>query len=167
VYPGTYLPGPYPPRLGDGLKLLEFGDGAAKLTALAILQAKDNGRGLGDLHVAMPETPGEHWEKKNTTSSASAPQTLTLSALRPVTASPLPAMTATTCQARRRTLPNRAEGIRRRGHLGTAARTHQMRTLSEGTDSGPIPNGLSHSKISLGISAARAQRNIIQCGRVL
>jgi hypothetical protein len=52
-----------PTRLGDGLKLLEFADGGATLTALAILLAQDNGRGLGDLHVAMPETPLEHWEK--------------------------------------------------------------------------------------------------------
>lgn len=52
-----------PTRLGDGLKLLEFGDGGATLTALAILLAKDNGRGLGDLHVAMPDTPLENWEK--------------------------------------------------------------------------------------------------------
>lgn len=56
----TYL---NPNHLGDGLKLLEFGDGGATLTALAILLAKDNGRGLGDLHVAMPDTPLEHWEK--------------------------------------------------------------------------------------------------------
>jgi hypothetical protein len=53
-----------PTHLGDGLKLLEFGDGGATLTALAILLAQDNGRGLGDLHVAMPETPLEHWEKE-------------------------------------------------------------------------------------------------------
>ncbi|MGH9407201.1 MAG: hypothetical protein ACRD3D_15380 [Terriglobia bacterium] len=33
------------------------------LTALAILLAQDNGRDLGDLHVAMPDTPLEHWEK--------------------------------------------------------------------------------------------------------
>jgi hypothetical protein len=52
-----------PTRLGDGLKLLEFGDGGATLTALAILLARDNGRGLGGLHVAMPDTPLEHWEK--------------------------------------------------------------------------------------------------------
>jgi hypothetical protein len=42
-----------PTRLGDGLKLMEFGDGGATLTALAILLAKDNGRGLGDVHAAM------------------------------------------------------------------------------------------------------------------
>jgi hypothetical protein len=53
----------HPNRLGDGLKLMEFGDGGATLTALAILLAKDNGRGLGDLHVAMPDTPLENWEK--------------------------------------------------------------------------------------------------------
>ncbi|MDE3179725.1 MAG: hypothetical protein KGM47_08700 [Acidobacteriota bacterium] len=52
-----------PTRLGDGLKLMEFGDGGATLTALAILLAQDNGRGLGDLHVAMPDAPLEHWEK--------------------------------------------------------------------------------------------------------
>jgi hypothetical protein len=52
-----------PTRLGDGLKLMEFGDGGATLTALAILLAKDNGRGLGDLHVATPDTPLEDWEK--------------------------------------------------------------------------------------------------------
>ncbi|MGH9353483.1 MAG: hypothetical protein ACRD2G_15205, partial [Terriglobia bacterium] len=53
----TYL---NPNHLGDGLKLLEFGDGGATLTALAILLAKDNGRGLGDLHVTMPDTPVEN-----------------------------------------------------------------------------------------------------------
>jgi hypothetical protein len=52
-----------PTRLGDGLKLMEFGDGGATLTALAILLAQDNGRGLGDLHVAMPDTPLEDWER--------------------------------------------------------------------------------------------------------
>jgi hypothetical protein len=52
-----------PTRLGDGLKLMEFADGGATLTALAILLAKDNGRGLGDLHVVMPDTPLEYWEK--------------------------------------------------------------------------------------------------------
>jgi len=46
-----------PTALGDGLKLLEFGDGGATLTALAILLAKDNGHGLGDLHVAPPDAP--------------------------------------------------------------------------------------------------------------
>lgn len=56
----TYL---NPNHLGDGLKLMEFGDGGATLTALAILLAQDNGRGLGDLHVAMPDMPLEHWEK--------------------------------------------------------------------------------------------------------
>ncbi|MGH9407143.1 MAG: hypothetical protein ACRD3D_15075 [Terriglobia bacterium] len=45
------------------MKLLEFGDGGATLTALAILLALDNGRGLGDLHVAMPDTPLEDWER--------------------------------------------------------------------------------------------------------
>lgn len=53
----------HPNHLGDGLKLLEFGDGGATLTALAILLAQDNGRGLGDLHVAMPDTPLEDWEQ--------------------------------------------------------------------------------------------------------
>jgi len=52
-----------PTEFGDGLKLLEFGDGGATLTALAILLAKDNGRGLGDLHVAMPDTPLDTWAK--------------------------------------------------------------------------------------------------------
>ena len=52
-----------PTSLGDGLKLLEFGDGGPTLAALAFLLAKDNGRGLGDLHGAMPDTPLEHWEK--------------------------------------------------------------------------------------------------------
>ena len=46
-----------PTSLGDGLKLLEFGDGGPTLAALAFLLAKDNGRGLGDLHGAMPDTP--------------------------------------------------------------------------------------------------------------
>lgn len=52
-----------PIRLGDGLKLLEFGDGGATLTALAILLAKDNGPGLGDLHVAPPDAALEGWEE--------------------------------------------------------------------------------------------------------
>lgn len=52
-----------PTELGDGLKLLEFADGGATLAALALLLAKDNGRGLGDLHVAMPDTPLDNWEK--------------------------------------------------------------------------------------------------------
>ncbi len=52
-----------PTSLGDGLKLLEFGDGGATLTALAILLAQDNGRGLGDLRVTMPDTPLEDWER--------------------------------------------------------------------------------------------------------
>lgn len=55
----------HPNHLGDGLKLLEFGDGGATLTALAILLAKDNGRGLGDLHVASPDTPLDHWAKND------------------------------------------------------------------------------------------------------
>ena len=50
-------------RLGDGQKLLEFADGGATLTALAILLAKDNGRGIGDLHVAPPDAPVERWER--------------------------------------------------------------------------------------------------------
>jgi len=55
----------HPNHLGDGLKLLEFGDGGATLVALAILLAKDNGRGLGDLHVASPDTPLDKWEKND------------------------------------------------------------------------------------------------------
>ena len=54
----------HPCRLGDGQKLLEFADGGATLTALAILLAKDNGRGIGDLHVAPPDAPLERWEWK-------------------------------------------------------------------------------------------------------
>jgi len=54
----------HPCRLGDGQKLLEFADGGATLTALAILLAKDNGRGIGDLHVAPPDAPLERWERK-------------------------------------------------------------------------------------------------------
>ena len=53
----------HPCRLGDGQKLLEFADGGATLTALAILLAKDNGRGIGDLHVAPPDAPAERWER--------------------------------------------------------------------------------------------------------
>jgi hypothetical protein len=53
----------HPCRLGDGQKLLEFADGGATLTALAILLAKDNGRGIGDLHVAPPDAPVERWER--------------------------------------------------------------------------------------------------------
>jgi len=53
----------HPCRLGDGQKLLEFADGGATLTALAILLAKDNGRGIGDLHVARPHAPRERWER--------------------------------------------------------------------------------------------------------
>lgn len=53
----------HPNHLGDGLKLLEFSSGGATLTALALLLAKDNGRGLGDLHVAMPDMPLDTWEK--------------------------------------------------------------------------------------------------------
>ncbi len=55
----------HPNHLGDGLKLMEFGDGGATLTALAILLAQDSGRGLGDLHVAMPDTPLP-WEETGT-----------------------------------------------------------------------------------------------------
>jgi hypothetical protein len=55
----------HPNHLGDGLKLLEFADGGATLTALAILLAKDNGRGLGDLHVAPSNTPLDDWEKND------------------------------------------------------------------------------------------------------
>lgn len=54
----------HPCRLGDGQKLLEFADGGATLTALAILLAKDNGRGIGDLHVAPPDAPLESWERE-------------------------------------------------------------------------------------------------------
>lgn len=53
----------YPIHFGDGLKLLEFADGGATLTALAILLAQDNGRGIGDLHVAPPDAPLERWER--------------------------------------------------------------------------------------------------------
>jgi hypothetical protein len=53
----------HPCRVGDGQKLLEFADGGATLTALAILLAKDNGRGIGDLHVAPPDAPLERWER--------------------------------------------------------------------------------------------------------
>jgi hypothetical protein len=53
----------HPNHLGDGLKVLEFADGGATLTALAILLAKDNGRGIGDLHVAQPDAPLERWER--------------------------------------------------------------------------------------------------------
>lgn len=53
----------HPCRLGDGQKLLEFADGGATLAALAILLAKDNGRGIGDLHVAPPDAPVERWER--------------------------------------------------------------------------------------------------------
>jgi len=42
----------HPHHLGDGLKLMEFGNGAGgTMTALAILLAASNGRGGGDLHV--------------------------------------------------------------------------------------------------------------------
>lgn len=57
----------HPNHLGDGLKLLEFADGGATLTALAILLAKDNGRGIGDLHVAAPDAPHERWERNGFT----------------------------------------------------------------------------------------------------
>lgn len=49
---GEYL---FPHHLGDGLKLLEFGDGGKTMTALAVPLAMDNGRGLGDLHAVTPE----------------------------------------------------------------------------------------------------------------
>lgn len=40
----------YPPKFGDGLKLMEFGCSAdGTMTALAILLASGNGRGGGDL----------------------------------------------------------------------------------------------------------------------
>ena len=53
----------HPCCLGDGQKLLEFADGGATLTALAILLAKDNGRGNGDLWVASLDAPLERWER--------------------------------------------------------------------------------------------------------
>jgi hypothetical protein len=59
--------------MGDGLKLLELGDGGATLTALAILLAKDNGRGLGDLNVTMPDTPLEKWKRTNTAEASPKP----------------------------------------------------------------------------------------------
>jgi hypothetical protein len=45
------------------MKPLEFADGGVTLTALAILLAKDNGRGLGDMYVAKPYTPLDKWQK--------------------------------------------------------------------------------------------------------
>jgi hypothetical protein len=57
---GEYL---FPHHLGDGLKLLEFGDGGKTMTALAVLLAMDNGRGIGDLYAVTPDTPVEEWEK--------------------------------------------------------------------------------------------------------
>jgi hypothetical protein len=56
---GEYL---NPHHLGDGLKLMEFGCGGRTMTALAVLLAVDNGRGLGDLHAVAPDTPIEKWE---------------------------------------------------------------------------------------------------------
>jgi hypothetical protein len=56
---GEYL---FPHHLGDGLKLLEFGCGGGTMTALAVLLAVDNGRGLGDLHAVTPDTSVENWE---------------------------------------------------------------------------------------------------------
>jgi hypothetical protein len=53
----------HPCRLGDGQKLLEFADGGATVIALALLLAQDNGRGIGDLHVAPPDAPLERWER--------------------------------------------------------------------------------------------------------
>jgi hypothetical protein len=48
----------HPHQLGDGLKLMEFGNSAGgTLTALAILLASANGRGGGDLMA--PEGPPE------------------------------------------------------------------------------------------------------------
>jgi hypothetical protein len=41
----------HPHRMGDGLKLLEFGSsGCGTMTGLALLLACSNGRGGGDLH---------------------------------------------------------------------------------------------------------------------
>jgi len=45
----------FPHRLGDGLKLMEFGNSAGGvMTALAILLAVSNGRGGGDLDAESP-----------------------------------------------------------------------------------------------------------------
>jgi hypothetical protein len=45
----------HPHKLGDGLKLLEFGCSSnGTMTALAVLLADGNGRGGGDLHVEDP-----------------------------------------------------------------------------------------------------------------
>jgi hypothetical protein len=45
----------HPHKLGDGLKLMEFGNSAGgTMTGLAILLACSNGRGGGDLHTESP-----------------------------------------------------------------------------------------------------------------
>jgi hypothetical protein len=45
----------HPHRFGDGLKLMEFGmSGVGTMSALALLLAKDNGRGGGDFHSQSP-----------------------------------------------------------------------------------------------------------------
>ena len=45
----------HPHKLGDGLKLIEFGDSSGgTMLALAVLLADGNGRGGGDLHVKDP-----------------------------------------------------------------------------------------------------------------
>jgi hypothetical protein len=44
----------HPHKLGDGLKLMEFGSGGGTMTALAVLLAKDNGKGGGDFHHEDP-----------------------------------------------------------------------------------------------------------------
>ncbi len=45
----------YPHKLGDGLKLMEFGMSSyGTMTALAVLLADGNGRGGGDLHSEDP-----------------------------------------------------------------------------------------------------------------
>ena len=59
----------HPHHLGDGLKLLEFGDGGRTMTALAALLAIDNGRGSGDLHAVVPGIPIEDWERGYTKTS--------------------------------------------------------------------------------------------------
>ena len=41
----------HPHTFGDGLKLLEFGDGGLTMTALAVLLSNGNGRGGGDLNT--------------------------------------------------------------------------------------------------------------------
>lgn len=103
-----------PTELGDGLELLEFSYDVAKLTALAILLAKDNGRGLGDLHVAMPDTPLDKWEKADYVLKRVRARTLTLSAHGPNTRLLLQAIMATIHPIMKRAsmiLPNRSVKI--------------------------------------------------------